>query len=93
MRYTIVRTKRFKTAFKRVSKLPAFDAAVFTTVVEQLALGEKLDLKYRDHRLSGNLKSLRECHLAPDILLIYQIDDGLLILTLVTIGSHSQLFK
>jgi mRNA interferase YafQ len=93
MRYEIVRTKRFKTAYKRVSQLPGFKSDVFKEVVTALVEGKELPTKYKDHSLTGNLKTFRECHLAPDILLIYQIDNGLLILTLVSIGSHAQLFR
>jgi mRNA interferase YafQ len=93
MIYQIVRTKRFKTAFKRIKNLKGFKSDVFQGVLITLANGEKLDKEYKDHKLTGNLKNFRECHLAPDILLLYQIDNGLLILTLVSIGNHSQLFK
>lgn len=93
MRYEIVKTKRFKTAYKRVSQVPGFKESIFREVVTTLAEGNKLPPVYKDHQLTGNLKSFRECHLAPDILLMYQIDNGLLILTLVNIGSHSQLFR
>lgn len=93
MKYKIVRTKRFKTAYKRVKCVKGFKQEVFVRVVEALSLGHKLDKKYKDHRLTGNLKDFRECHLAPDILLIYQIDGDILVLTLVGIGNHAQLFK
>ena len=93
MQYEIVKTKRFKTAYKRVRNLKGFKKGVFSEVVSTLASGKKLPKEYRDHKLTGALKSFRECHLAPDILLIYQIDEGVLVLTLVSIGSHSQLFK
>jgi mRNA interferase YafQ len=73
--------------------LKGFREKVFIEVVSELAAGRKLDKKYKDHSLTGNLKTFRECHLSPDILLVYQIDDGVLILTLVSIGNHSQLFK
>ncbi len=62
-------------------------------MVTDLANGKSLNKKYKDHKLTGQLKEFRECHLAPDILLIYQIDDNVLILTLVSIGNHSKLFK
>lgn len=93
MRYEIVRTKRFKTAYKRVSQLSGFKRAVFQEVITSLAEGKVLAQKYKDHQLTGSLKAFRECHLAPDILLVYQIDKGILVLTLVSIGSHAQLFK
>ncbi len=93
MLYAIVKTKRFRTAYKRVRSLPGFKQSVFYEVVTMLASGLVLPEKYRDHKLSGNLKNFRECHLAPDILLLYQIDDGILVLTLVSVGSHAQLFR
>jgi mRNA interferase YafQ len=93
MQYQIVRTRRFKKAFKRIQNLQGFKSETFIHVVETLASGKQLDKKYRDHKLSGNLKDFRECHLAPDILLLYQRDGDILVLTLVSIGNHAQLFK
>lgn len=93
MLYKIVRTKRFKTAYKRIKNLPGFKKDVFLEVILALASGDALSEKYKDHKLTVNLKNFRECHLAPDILLLYQIDDGILVLTLVSIGNHVQLFK
>ena len=93
MRYEVIKTKRFKTAYKRVSQLPGFKKTTFGKAVRTLAEGKSLEAKYRDHSLKGKLASFRECHLAPDILLLYQVDDGLLILSLVSIGNHGQLFK
>ncbi|QQR65213.1 type II toxin-antitoxin system YafQ family toxin [Candidatus Kaiserbacteria bacterium] len=93
MVYEIVRTKRFKTAYKRVKQLNSFKEDVFAEIVLTLASGLALNEKYRDHKLTGNLKDFRECHIAPDILLLYQIDNGILVLTLVSIGNHAQIFK
>ena len=73
--------------------MKGFKEEVFLEVVETLASGNTLSEKYQDHKLTGNLKNFRECHVASDILLLYQIDDGILILTLVSIGNHAQLFK
>ncbi|MDR1138554.1 MAG: type II toxin-antitoxin system YafQ family toxin [Clostridiales bacterium] len=58
----------------------------------KLANGQKLELRYRDHSLSGNYKNLRECHIAPDWLLIYSIKSDSPILTLVRTDTHSDLF-
>jgi mRNA interferase YafQ len=93
MKLEVVHTKRFKTAYKRVRQLKSFKREVFIEVVETLASGRKLKSKHRDHALTGTLKDFRECHLAPDIVLIYQIDEGILVLTLVAIGNHAQLFR
>ena len=60
-------------------------------VVAMLASGQRLPEKYRDHVLKGNLSSFRECHIQPDWLLIYMIEDDILTLTLVDTGSHADL--
>jgi len=61
-------------------------------VIERLANGQPLEEKYRDHDLSGDYKGCRECHVEPDWLLIYEIDNGVLVLMLYRVGSHSELF-
>ncbi|MBR5909213.1 MAG: type II toxin-antitoxin system YafQ family toxin [Schwartzia sp.] len=48
--------------------------------------------KYHDHKLAGNYKGYRECHIAPDWLLIYKTDRAKLILVLTRTGNHSELF-
>jgi mRNA interferase YafQ len=93
MKLEIVRTSRFKTAYKRVKNLPGFKKETFEEVVTKLSETKKLEKRFKDHALTGNLKDFRECHLAPDILLLYQIDKNILILTLVSIGNHAQLFR
>lgn len=59
-------------------------------VIRKLAQGKSLDPKYKDHSLSGNWKNFRECHIKPDLLLIYQIKNDTLYL--VRLGSHGNLF-
>jgi mRNA interferase YafQ len=61
-------------------------------VLELLAAGEPLAKKHKDHALKGNYAGYRECHIKPDWLLIYAIDNGRLILTAMRTGSHSELF-
>ena len=90
---SIVTTKRFRKNFKKVAQSKTFDRNVFEFVIDRLVSGEKLESNFRVHRLTGDLSDYRECHLKPDILLIYFIDKGDLILVLVNIGSHSELFK
>lgn len=62
-------------------------------VINILANEEKLGTKFKDHDLSGNYKGTRECHIEPDWLLIYEIDNNALILMLYRLGTHSELFK
>ncbi len=61
-------------------------------MVELLAMGEALPEKNRDHELSGNWDGHRECHIQPDWLLIYRIENDVLVLTLARTGTHSDLF-
>ena len=61
-------------------------------VLDTLAAGSALGKRYRDHALSRNYAGFRECHIAPDWLLIYRINDIELILTAVRTGTHSDLF-
>ena len=53
----------------------------------------QLPEQYKDHNLSGNYKGYRECHIEPDWLLIYKIENDIITLTLVHIGTHSDLFR
>lgn len=66
----------------------------FETVVQLLQEQQKLPKKYRDHALtnSRNFKNVRECHIEPDWLLVYQIIEDRLVLKLMRTGSHSDLF-
>lgn len=61
-------------------------------VVNALANEEKLNEKYRDHGLTGNYNGFRECHIEPDWLLIYRINQDMLELFLFRTGTHSDLF-
>ena len=61
-------------------------------VIAALAMGETLPEKNKDHALTGNWVGHRECHIQPDWLLVYRIEDDVLVLTLSRTGSHSDLF-
>jgi mRNA interferase YafQ len=65
---------------------------VLLSVSNKLAADELLKEKYRDHPLGGNWKDHRECHLKPDLLLIYKKPDDKT-LRFVRMGSHSELFN
>lgn len=91
MKYDIVYTKSFKKGYKKALKR-GYDLNLIDEVIEKLASGIELDAKYLDHALIGNRAGTRECHIQNDWLLIYKIDDGVLILTLIDTGTHSDLF-
>ena len=89
---TIKFESSFKKDYKRIIKR-GYDKRLLEKVIDILANEETLPSKYKDHSLIGNYKDYRECHIAPDWLLIYRIIDNELILVLSRTGSHSDLFK
>jgi mRNA interferase YafQ len=92
MKYDIQFTNQFKKDLKLAKKQNKNLDKLFE-VINTLANGKELDDKYRDHELSGNYKGTRECHIEPNWLLVYEINDNLLILILYRLGTHSELFK
>jgi len=85
----IYQTKAFKRDIRKMVKR-AKNLEKLYTVIELLAEGARLPTKYRDHNLTGNWQGCRECHVEPDWLLIYEINDNSLFLERT--GSHSDLF-
>lgn len=92
MKYDIQFTTQFKKDLK-LAKKQNKDLDKLFSVIEVLVRGETLPPQYRDHDLSGNYKGTRECHVEPDWLLIYEIQDNVLVLMLYRLGTHSELFK
>lgn len=90
MKFAVRRTNRMKKDVKKIQK-SGKDIEKLLKVVELLAEGEKLPQIYRDHPLAGNLEGKRDCHIEPDWILIYAIEDHELILYIT--GSHSDLFE
>lgn len=87
----IVWTSKFKKDYKAMIKRD-LDINLLDDVIRLLAHGDTLPPQYNDHLLSGNWKGFRECHIAPDWLLIYSIENNNLVLVLSRTGSHSDLF-
>lgn len=83
-------TKTFKKQFK---KLSSSDQNLAFEVIEKISNGDVLEKRFKNHALKGNFKGLNECHLKPDLLLIYEIKNEIFTLFCVGIGSHSELFK
>jgi len=92
MKYEVKRTSRFKKDYKLIKKRK-YDVKLLEEPIALLADGKPLPAKYKDHPLKGNMKGLRECHIAPDWLLIYEIDDSILYLYLTRTGTHSDLLE
>ena len=90
--YQVIFASQYKKSLKKISKSGNFPINEIEKVINLLILGKVLPSKYRDHVLNGELFGYRECHIKGDLLLIYKIEKENLILILVDIGSHSQLF-
>lgn len=90
--YSVKFTTRFKKSYKLMIK-QGKDVSLLDEVIGILRQGKPLDAKYKDHQLTGNYRMFRECHVKPDWLLIYMIEDSVLTLTLIDTGSHSDLLK
>lgn len=79
--------KDYKLAMKRLLEIDLLD-----DIIRKLPNGEQLSEKNKDRVLTGNWVGHRECHIQPDWLLIYRVENDLLVLTLTRTGSHSDLF-
>lgn len=80
--------KDYKLAMKRGLKI-----SLLEDVITLLAMIKTLPEKNKDHALSGDWVGHRECHIQPDWLLVYRVDDDVLVLTLTRTGTHSDLFS
>ena len=87
----LVTTTQFRKDLKHLRKRGA-DMQKLDAVLQTLCAEQPLADKHRDHALVGDYIGFRECHVAPDWLLVYAIDKGKLILTASRTGSHSDLF-
>ena len=92
MRYDILITNSCKKDIRKARKQGKNIELLFD-VINQLSEGKSLDSKFKDHKLSGSYEGKRECHIEPDFLLIYEIKEKEIVLYLVRVGSHSELFR
>lgn len=91
MNLDVAWTTQFKKDYKLALKRH-LDIGLLDDVIRALSRGDALPEKNKDHALSGDWAGHRECHIQPDWLLIYRIEDDALILTLTRTGTHSDLF-
>jgi len=90
--YSIQATNQFKKDFKLCSKR-GLNIDLLTEIVISLEKSGKVLQKHRPHLLIGNYKGLWECHIKPDWLLIWELEEDVKTITLHRTGSHSDLFK
>ena len=84
-------SSKFKKDYKLAKKQGKY-MELLLDIVDILAEEKPLAPKHKDHPLSGDYIGHRECHIQPDWLLIYKVDDKKLVLTLTRTGTHSELF-
>ena len=90
-KYTVRTSKRYRRELKIVLSRGK-DESKLKEVIKILAAGENLPAKYADHPLAGKWKGYRECHIEPNWLLVYRIHDDILVLALMSTGTHSDIF-
>ncbi len=89
---SVIESKKYKKSLKVYLRHKDFSISELEKVIVMIQKQIPLDAKYRDHKLKGKLEGIRECHIRPNVLLLYKILDKELILILVDIGSHPKLF-
>lgn len=82
-------TKQFKKDYKSAIKR-GVNMSLIDNIIRDLMNEKPLHEKHKDHPLTGNYVGYRECHIKPDLLLIYQTGDGIIVFERT--GSHSDLF-
>ena len=90
--YKLKLSSAYRKSYRRMSKR-GYDMSLLHSVIELLLQGNDLPEQYKDHMLQGNFAGFHECHIKPDWLLIYLIEDDIITLTLVDTGTHSDLFR
>lgn len=92
--YQIFYHKNFEKSLKKLVKggLKEGTKEDIKVTITVIASGKKLDSSYRDHKLHGEFSLYRECHIRGDLLLVYQIINKELVLIIIDIGRHNDLF-
>lgn len=90
-KYTVKPTTQFKKDYKLAMKR-GLKMELLDHIIASLAMGVPLPEKNKDHALTGNWAGHRECHVLPDWLLVYRVEDDVLVLTLSRTGTQSDLF-
>ena len=88
---TLKTTSQFRKDYK-LAKMRGYNMDVLENVLQTLLAEKPLEPQHRDHALTGNYIGFRECHIQPDWLLIYCVDNSMLVLIASRTGTHSDLF-
>ena len=91
-KYTVKFTTQFKKDYQLAIKR-GLTIEPLEEVISQLSMGQVLSEKNKDHDLTGDWTGHRECHIKPDWLLVYRLENTILVLTLSRTGTHSNIFR
>ena len=91
-KYAIKRTAKFRKDYKRLKKR-GYDMSLLEAVVKKLANGIPLPPQYRDHKMHGDKRGYRNCHVLNDWVLLYKIEKNILTLILAETGTHSDILE
>ena len=92
MIYQLKKTSQFKASVK-LAKKRGLNIDLLEDIIEKLRTDTPLEIKHKNHQLSGKFKGIWECHIQPDWLLLYLKEENNLVMTLVDTGTHSDIFK
>ena len=90
--YEVKFTAQFKKDY-RIAMKRGLDIQLLDEIIAKIAKDEILPAKHKDHALKGKWKGHRECHVLPDWLLVYRLENDVLILALTRTGTHTDLFN
>lgn len=88
---SLKKATQFKKDYKKYKYSGRYDINKLKDVMKKLINEEVLEEKYKDHPLKGKYSDFRECHIEPDWLLMYKIENEFIIF--IRTGSHSELFN
>ena len=87
----VIESKKYKKSLELYLRHKSFSISKLEKIITLIQKQVPLEPAYRDHKLKGKLEGTRECHIYPNILLMYKILEKELVLILVDIGSHPKL--
>ena len=90
---SVIKSKKYQKSLKIYLRHKNFSISKLEKIIILIQKQIPLDPAYRDHKLKGKLEGSRECHIYPNVLLIYKILEKELVLLLVDIGSHTKLLE
>lgn len=90
--YDVVYAQGARKALKRLRRSGSFPEDTFRKMLTLFIFGKSIPANFKDHALQGDLAGSRECHLEFNLLVQYEKDDRLRLVTILGVGTHAELF-